>query len=74
MTAQLSAKRCRCCGWTCIEVVMPLECPVCRAAGCSKGKLETIEGQADIRAILMWDYIEEYAATGLAVEINVYDV
>lgn len=53
---------------------MPLECPVCRAAGCSKGKLETIEGQADIRAILMWDYIEEYAATGLAVEINVYDV
>ncbi|MFN8471680.1 MAG: hypothetical protein U0822_05620 [Anaerolineae bacterium] len=74
MTAQLTAKRCRYCGWTCIEVVMPLECPVCRAAGCNKGTLVTIKSQADIKPYLMCDYLEKHAQTGLTREINVYDV
>ncbi len=74
MTAKLTAKRCRCCGWICIEVVMPLECPICRAAGCTKGRLEVIEGQTEIKAYLMWDYIEEQEPKGLMRLANAYDV
>ena len=53
---------------------MPLECPICRAAGCSKGRLETIEGQAEIKACLMWDFIEEQAPKSLAGLTDIYAV
>ena len=53
---------------------MPLECPICRAAGCTRGRLETIEGQAEIKAYLMWDYIEEKAPKGLVETVDVYAV
>ena len=74
MTAKLTAKRCRCCGWICIEVVMPLECPICRAAGCNKGRLETIDGQGEIKAYLMWDYIEEKVPKSVIELVDIYAV